>query len=249
MTAQTLDGHLGTSVTIDVCLDCQAFWFDDKESLQLTPRSTLRLFRVVGERVSQARKAFPAVCKCPRCEMRMAPVHDLQRATRFEYLRCPARHGRLIGFFDFLREKNFITPLSPDQVEALKQNVQFVNCSNCGASIDLAKTSACAHCGSPLSMLDMKQAARLIEQLTHPENTGSPETSGLTEKTGSPQSSRRPGLVPVDIDPALPLRLEQARRDVDASFAAFDQQPSWYADVSTSGLVGAGLTAVMRWLR
>lgn len=231
MTAETLDGHLGVPVTIDICLECQAFWFDDKESLQLTPASTLRLFRVIGERAQQARPAFPALCKCPRCEMRLAPVHDLQRATRFEYLRCPIRHGRLIGFFDFLREKNFITPLSPDQVEALKRNVQFLNCSNCGAPMDLSKSTTCTHCGSPLSMLDLKQAAALVAQLRQAE---------AVTAAGSAKGSA--------VDPTLPLQLERARRETAAAFDAFDRSPSWYDDVSGSSLLGAGLTAVMRWL-
>jgi hypothetical protein len=229
MTAETLDGHLGVAVTVDICLDCQAFWFDDKENLQLTPASTLRLFRVIGERARQARAAFPSLCKCPRCDMRLAPVHDQQRATRFEYLRCPVRHGRLISFFDFLREKNFITPLSPDQVEALKRNVQFLNCSNCGAPMDLSKSTNCAHCGSPLSMLDMKQAAKLIEELKE-----------------DPRVSRRLGLLDAAF---LPMQLERARRETAATFDAFDHSPSWYDDVSSSSLLGAGLTAVMRWLK
>jgi len=235
MTEQVLDGHLATSVAIDVCLTCQAFWFDGRESLQLTPGSTLRLFRIIGERAADARHAFPTTCKCPRCGMRLMPAHDLQRATKFEYQRCPAHHGRFIGFFDFLREKNFIRPLSPAQVEELRRNVQMVNCSNCGAPIDLARTSTCAHCGSPLSMLDMKQAEILVAELRQAE----------AKEPGSPGASGRPGL----LDPTLPLRLEQARREVAASFASFDQNPSWYEDVSTSGLVGAGLTAVLRWLK
>ena len=49
MVAETLDGHLGRPVTIDLCIACHVFWFDQNESLQLAPRSTLRLFRVIGE--------------------------------------------------------------------------------------------------------------------------------------------------------------------------------------------------------
>jgi hypothetical protein len=231
MTALTLDGHLGTSITIDVCHVCQAFWFDDKESLQITPGSTLRLFRVIAERASQPRRAFPAVCKCPRCDMRLVPAHDMQRATHFEYLRCPVKHGRLTSFFDFLREKNFITPLSPEQVEQLKRNVQFLNCSNCGAPMDLSQTTTCTHCGSPLSMLDLKQAASLVAQLRQAEAAAAP---------GSARGSA--------VDPTLPLQLERARRDTAATFDGFDRGPSWYDDVSASSLLGAGLTAVMRWL-
>ncbi len=50
MAAQTLDGHLGTTVSIDLCLPCQAFWFDSQESLRLSPGAVLRLFRIIGER-------------------------------------------------------------------------------------------------------------------------------------------------------------------------------------------------------
>jgi hypothetical protein len=225
MTEQALDGHLGTPITVDVCERCQAFWFDDKESLQLSPGSTLRLFRIIGERAAGARQPFGTTCKCPRCGMRLMPVHDLQRTTRFEYQRCPAKHGRLITFFDFLREKNFIRPLSPAQVEELRRNVQTVNCSNCGAPIDLAKTSTCAHCGSPLSMLNMKQAEALVAEL------------------------RQADVGKDHVDPALPLQLERARRETAAACDAFEHSPSWYDDVSSSTLLGAGLTAVLRWLK
>ena len=49
MVAETLDGHLGRPVSIDLCIACHVFWFDQNESLQLAPRSTLRLFRLIGE--------------------------------------------------------------------------------------------------------------------------------------------------------------------------------------------------------
>ena len=69
------------------------------------------------------------------------------------------------------------------------------------------------HCGSPLSMLDMKQAGALVAALAEAEQ-------------------------PRPIDPALPLRLEQARREVDAAFASFERGPGWFDDVSRGGLVG-----------
>jgi Zn-finger nucleic acid-binding protein len=50
MTERTLEGHLGTRVSIDVCEPCQAFWFDGRESLQLSPAATLQLFHIIGER-------------------------------------------------------------------------------------------------------------------------------------------------------------------------------------------------------
>ena len=49
MTALALEGHHGRTVSIDLCLACQVFWFDGYESLQLAPASVLELFRVIGQ--------------------------------------------------------------------------------------------------------------------------------------------------------------------------------------------------------
>lgn len=225
MTSQSLDRHLGRPVEIDVCGACQAFWFDQHESLQLTPRATIQLFRLIGEQAAARRQGLSAVTKCPRCHAHLTAAHDMQRNVAFQYRKCPHGHGRLITFFDFLREKNFIRPLSADQIEDLRRNIQFVNCANCGAPVDLGRGSTCGHCGSPLSMLDLKQAESLVTQLQQPDRTDRP------------------------IDPALPLRLEQARREVEAAFAGFDKQPGWFESVTSTDLVTAGLGALAQWLR
>jgi hypothetical protein len=103
--------------------------------------------------------------------------------------------------------------------------VQTIHCSNCGAPIDLARGSACPHCRSPLSMLDMAQAGKVVEQLRRADRTGQP------------------------IDPALPLELARARREVEAAFSGVPDRRGWFADVSASGLVNAGLHALARLLR
>jgi hypothetical protein len=147
----------------------------------------------------------------------------MQRNTRFSYWRCPSDHGRFIRFFEFLREKNFIRPLTPQQIAELKASIPVLNCSNCGAPIDLSKASACAHCGSPISMLDMKQPQQMLEQL---------------RKAGAPKG----------VDPALPLELMRARREVEVSLRGIDTGPEWWSEASSTGLVQAGLSAVARWL-
>jgi hypothetical protein len=225
MNTETLAGHLGTSVSIDLCLPCQALWFDTRESLKLSPGAVLKLFRLIGEHALRPRAPAARDPACPRCSARLLMTHDQQRNTRFQYLRCPQDHGRLITFVEFLREKDFIRPLSAQQIEELRQSVQVVNCSNCGAPIDLTKSTSCAHCGSALSMLDMKQAGALVAELRESE-----------------QPAR-------SIDPALPLELERARRDVEAAFASFERGSTWFDDVSRSGLVGAGLSSLARWLK
>lgn len=222
MLEQTLAGHVGASITIDACMHCQMFWFDARESPRLAPASTLRLFRLIGEGTSSDRRPIAPSSRCPRCDLTLRLVHDVQRSTRFTYRKCPRGHGRLVTFFDFLREKDFITPMSPAQIEELRRNVATVNCSNCGAPIELHRESTCSHCGSALSLIDADRTGTLLDALRAADRAGQP------------------------VDPALPLRLEQARRDAERVFA--DRGDGWYRDASASGTVLAGLHAFVRWL-
>jgi len=220
MAGHTFEARLGRSVSIDLCPACQLLWFDHGESLQLTPASTLKLFGIIGDQAASGRRGVPAEMGCPRCGSRLGLAHDLQRNTRFQYWSCPDGHGRLTSFLDFLREKDFIRPLSPSQVEELRSRVKAVTCSNCGAPVDLAVGSTCSHCGSPLSMLDLEQAGRLVAQLREADRTDKP------------------------VDPTMPLEMERARRDVEAAFAAFqkEKEPDWTLDI------GSGLAALARWI-
>lgn len=226
MQQETLTAHLGRPVTIDLCQACQSFWFDPHESATLSPGATLTLFRIIGERVAKPQTTKADLAKCPRCHARLRRTFDMQRATRFEYLRCPNDHGRLTSFFDFLREKDFVRPLSPQQLAELRQNVQSVNCSNCGAPVDVTAGAECNHCGTVLSMLDLKQAEKLVQQLQHAE-----------DRTTQP------------VDPSLPLELARARREVEAAFAGVSTQDGWFESVSSGGLVSAALTVMTRWLK
>jgi hypothetical protein len=164
MTAQTLEARLGTQVQIDFCAGCQVFWFDHFENLRLTPGATLGLFRMISAHHESAPPALREPLKCPRCDLRLLLTNDRQRNTPFKYWRCARDHGRLISFFDFLREKDFIRPLSPQQLAELRQNLQTINCSNCGAPIDIVHSSECPHCGTPVSMLDVAQIGAMAAQ-------------------------------------------------------------------------------------
>jgi len=216
MTALTLDGQAGTAVQIDLCDACQAFWFDRYESLRLTPGSTLRLFSRMGQQRPAGAPTRPGAL-CPRCGGALRLTHDRQQSTPFVYWRCERGHGRFISFLDFLRQKDFIRPLTLQQVAALRDNLQAVNCANCGAPVDLARETVCGHCGSPLSMIDVPHMQRMVEQL---------------KKAAAP----RP------LDPALPMRLEQVRRETEEHFAAASSRGhSW-------SLVGDGLRLLGQWL-
>jgi hypothetical protein len=222
MSEMHLDTRVGSQLAIDVCAGCQAIWFDRYEDLQISPGSTLKLMKFIGEHTSQSVPPPSQVVHCPHCSSSLLLTHDMAHSTRFNYLRCVNQHGRYIGFFDFLREKNFIRQLSPQQIQDLKQSVQTVNCSNCGAPIDLAIASSCQHCGSPISMLDMKQPEELLKQLQQ-------------------------AAVPRPANPNLSLDLELAKRQTELLFDQSD--PGWWKNASSSSsLVHAGLDALTKWL-
>ncbi len=219
MTDWTLDGRLGTLVIVDVCTACQSFWFDEHKSLQLSPASTLKLMKFIGEHSSTVKPNLSSSLKCPRCGGPLSQAHDLIRTMRFNYWACASGHGKFIGFFDFLKEKNFIHALSPQEIEQLKLNVQTVNCSNCGASIDLQTNSACPYCHSPITMLDMKQQHEMLAQL---------------KEAAEPQP----------VDPTLPLKLALAKERISSVFT--DDDTEWWTDARSGDLVQAGLKAVTR---
>jgi len=227
MQAHGFDGHTGREIEIDLCVPCQTIWFDGRESLQLTPGATLATFRLIGENVGRPSPQHRDIVRCPRCSAQLRRTRDLQRSTRFEYFRCPNNHGRLTTFFEFLKEKDFIKPLTTQQVTELRSSVQAINCSNCGAPIDLARRADCEHCRSPLSMLDLQQAEKLVAQLRDAE-------AGRTSKA---------------VDLALPLALARARRETEAAFRGIPGHRPWDTDVSSLGLVGAGLAALMTLLK
>jgi endogenous inhibitor of DNA gyrase (YacG/DUF329 family)/ribosomal protein S27AE len=223
MTDWTLGGRLGVQLTIDVCTPCQAFWFDQHKDLQLSPGATLQLMKFIGEHSSSTKPVLSPLLHCPRCGAGLTLAHNMARAVRFVYWVCPNQHGHFMTFFEFLKEKNFIHPLSPAEIQHLRETVQTVNCSSCGAAIDLQNNSVCPFCHSPVSMLDLKEQQRMLAEL-------------------------KEAAEPKPVDPALPLKLALAKADVSALFQDNVHDELWWQDARSGDLVQAGLNAVARWL-
>lgn len=144
----------GGVVSLNFCFPCQVIWFDAFRSEQLSQGGVLEVFKALHNERAATRNALPALLACPRCHAQLSLTHDLQHATRFTYFRCQFGHGRLTPFFQFLLEKNFVRPVTGAELAALKAKVKTVQCSNCGAPVDLEHDSACQYCGSPISILD-----------------------------------------------------------------------------------------------
>jgi hypothetical protein len=156
----------GGELELDLCFACHAIWFDQFESAQLTPGSVIDLFKLIHEHNDERARPLADSTRCPRCRERLALTHDIQRTNRISYYRCPAGHGRLTTFFQFLREKNFVRSLTAPEVAQLKANVKQIRCSACGAPVNLEKESACAYCRAPISILDGEAVKRTLEELS-----------------------------------------------------------------------------------
>ena len=197
----TVEAVLGQMEVIDVCPACRAFWFEPFETIHLTSHSTLQLFQMIAENSAGAATPLPATMSCPACHQRLILTHDRQRTTAFEYWRCDVGHGRFTSFVNFLREKDFIRALTPQQIQELRQNIQMIHCANCGAPIDLTKDSACSHCGAPLAIVDMNKmkamAAEVMKAGAGTPPRGQPpapfqqpgEVSRLITSKGSPKDN------------------------------------------------------------
>ncbi len=214
-----VEGVLGTKIDVCACLTCRAFWFEPFETVHLTRTSTLQLFRLIADQANSPAPPFPTVSHCPVCNALLLLTHDRQHTTAFQYWRCDFGHGRFTAFVDFLREKDFIRPLSPQQINELRQNIQMISCSSCGAPIDLANGTVCAHCGAPVSMLDATKLRELASEAAHP---------------AAPQP---------------PARMQQEPSDVSALFVSRPASAGAQPERRPSNLIELGLQTVAQWLR
>jgi uncharacterized protein YbaR (Trm112 family) len=229
MSPQTFERNYTGAVTVDICHACAALWFDKLEDLALTPGAVLRLFVVMNDNQPAQRNPLGSNLACPRCRVRLQLTTDMQRTTRFQYWRCPAEHGHLITFFEFLREKNFVRPLSPAEIEHLKQNVRTVTCSSCGAPVDLNAGAVCPYCRAALSMLDAKQVDTVVQELKREEAKRQEAEKGV-------------------VDPTLAARLLQVRTDVERELG-LERAPVSLGLSSVGGLVEAGVAALVALLK
>ena len=188
----------GSAVAIDFCFPCQVIWFDRFEDLQLAPGGVLEVFKLINERRPDDRHTLRGILACPRCQAGLVLTHDLRHTTRFTYFRCEFGHGQLTPFFQFLLEKNFVRPVTGAELADLKAKVQTIQCSNCGAPLDLQHDSACRYCGSPISILDPQQVAKTVNELsTAQSRRGTVDVDKLAEALlmPSPPDAARPHRV------------------------------------------------------
>lgn len=167
MVAKKFERRMGGEVELDLCFTCQAIWFDNFESVQLTPGSIIELFRLIHAHRDEPRQPLGEPLKCPRCNEKLLHGMDIAKGGRFNYHRCLQQHGRFTTFSQFMIEKGFVRQLNDAEINTLKAQVGTIRCNGCGAPVDIRQDHACTHCKAPITILDpsaVEQALATYQQ-------------------------------------------------------------------------------------
>jgi hypothetical protein len=170
MQIQNFEQNYHGVVRIDVCFGCAGIWFDHLASVQLAPASVIELFKEINSHMNAARQPVASQLTCPRCRDALAQGSDLSKSGRFSYFRCLRGDGRFTPFFQFLREKQFVRSLTPAELQRVRSQVRQIQCSECGAPVDLEHSSQCEHCHAPVSFLDPEAVEKAMRLWSDAEN-------------------------------------------------------------------------------
>ncbi len=162
MAVHSLPSVAGGQVEIDLCFACRGIWFDPLENLKLSPAAVVDLFKLLHAHRHEGTTALPHKLACPHCRRVLTQGFDLVKSGRYITHRCPQKHGRFSTFAAFMIEKGFVRQLTATEIDDMAQRLGVINCSNCGAPVDLRKDHACPHCHSALSLLDPQAVERAL---------------------------------------------------------------------------------------
>jgi hypothetical protein len=159
-----LAGHYGHRVDLDLCRGCDLVWFDGTETAQLSGPSLLELIGAMASARALPHEMLRDDARCPRCDGRLAIVHNQSRWGRSSQLQCRRRHGGYQSFAQFLQEKGLLRPMSRVDRAKLLRDRGSIECVNCGGEIAKAD-ELCPWCRSIASLLDVARLARALDPL------------------------------------------------------------------------------------
>lgn len=163
MQAHTLAARDGSGVELDICFACQGIWFDASENLKLAPAAVVELFRLLHTHRDDQRQPLALQMDCPRCAHPLQKGFDVVRSGRYVTYRCGQRHGRFSAFSSFMIEKGFVRLLTQPEIDDIARRVAIINCTSCGAPVDLRKDHACPHCRSAFSLIDPQAVQQALQ--------------------------------------------------------------------------------------
>lgn len=166
MSKHRFERLLHGEIVLDVCFACQGIWFDEFESVQITPGGIIELFKLLHEHQDDQRLPLRDPLACPRCQERLLHGLDLAKhGGRFNYHRCLQKHGRFTTFAQFMIEKGFVRQLNPAEIDELSAKVGIIRCMGCGAPVDIRREHACGHCRAPITILDPSAVEQALTRL------------------------------------------------------------------------------------
>ena len=182
MHKQRFERLLHGEVVLDLCFPCQGIWFDDFESVQITPGGIIELFKLIHTHRDGQRQPLRDPLHCPCCDEKL--LHGLDVAKhggQFNYHRCLQKHGRFTTFAQLMIEKGFVRQLSGAEISELAVKLGTIRCNCCGAPIDIRQDHACTHCRAPIAILDttaVEQALARFQQAEVKRTTRDVEALG-----------------------------------------------------------------------
>lgn len=157
------------AVAVDVCDACHLLWFDRDEALTVAALGKIKLLRCIDdayarEQAVTLRDPLP----CPACQGALRSEYKEAAGARYRLLRC-ARPEHQVGYYQtfvsYLTQNGYIRPARAEDL-LLDDGSSHLVCSNCGASVAPENdSSACAACGSSVSVFDPAALAQVI----HPD--------------------------------------------------------------------------------
>lgn len=176
-----LPGQYDSRVDIDFCFGCHGLWFDSMENLKLAPDAVATMFKQMHRHNEEPHAPLASRLRCPQCRGGLVQGFDIVRSGRYITHRCPMQHGRFSSFSSFMIEKGFVRQLSKPEIADIAKKIGVINCSNCGAPVDLRKEDACSHCRSALSLLDPAAVEKALQSYARPATPQTIPTTAVAD--------------------------------------------------------------------
>jgi uncharacterized protein with PIN domain len=222
------------AVEIDVCHQCNGIWFDPQESARLDDEAVVQLFDLVHQRGGTAARPTAADRHCPRCDQPLQPANIAIGQAQVRYWQCPSGHGRHATFLQLLFEKEFVRPLSGDEVARLPAMTRGVRCAECGGTVD-PRGSGCANCSTPLMVLDRGRVHAVLQRYVAARR-GSAAGSAVPAQNSVPLQAGDLALDPVATMSNMSGRRLQA---AGLTTPAPGRNPKPAAALAVAGVAGA----------
>lgn len=227
MEVHTLPGLYLGQVEIDFCFSCQGIWFDQMENLKLSPGAIATVFRAMHQHSGEPRTPWGSSLRCAECRGPLAQGFDVVRSGRYITHRCESRHGRFSSFSSFMIERGFVRQLSRPEIDEIAKKVGSIQCSACGAPVDLRKEDACSHCRTALSLLDPQAVEKALQRYS--------------------QAPERPawGTAPTDVaDAILAMAKERSRAQRESTAQTAPVLGAFGVGLFSVDLLSVGLDAI-----